>query len=189
MANWASTSYRIEGKREDLQEVYDLYIALEKGKRDTYNGKTDKGWEGNIVWALGGDLDKYYLRGFIEPCELSDDLLSIEAEEAWGASDFRHFLESHYEGMKVYYIVEEGGCEVYATIDAEGRYFSYRYMVNSCINGDDEWEYFNTEQEALQHIANRLELDSITIEQLAVWQENHEDEDDYICFNEYKIVA
>ena len=62
-------------------------------------------------------------------------------------------------------------------------------MVNSCIDGVDEWEYFNTSEEALQYIANRLEIDSLTISQLETWQENHVNEDDYICFNEYKIVA
>lgn len=189
MANWASTSYRIEGKQEDLQQIYDLFIAFDKGEKKTWDEKTSEEWEGNIVWALGGDITKYYLRGFIQTCELENGLLSIEAEEAWGASDFRKFLESHYEGMRVYYIVEEEGCEVYATNDTEGKYFNYRFLVNSCIDGNDEWEYFKTEQEALAYIAERLDLDSITVSQLETWQENHENEDDYICFNEYKIVA
>lgn len=189
MANWASTSYRIEGKQDDLLQIYNLFIAFDKGERKPWNEKTSEDWEGNIVWALGGDITKYYLRGFIQTCELENGLLSIEAEEAWGASDFRKFLESHYEGMRVFYIVEEEGCEVYATNDTEGKYFNYRFMVNSCIDGNDEWEYFKTEQEALAYIAERLELDSITVSQLETWQENHENEDDYICFNEYKIVA
>ena len=33
MANWASTSYRIESKQKDLQEIYDLFMEFnENGK-------------------------------------------------------------------------------------------------------------------------------------------------------------
>ena len=91
--------------------------------------------------------------------------------------------------MKGYFMVEEEGNEVYATNDSEGKYFSCRFVVNSCLDGSYEWEYFNTEQEALQYIAERLELDSITTEQLATWQECHVNGDDYMNFNQYKIVA
>lgn len=43
--------------------------------------------------------------------------------------------------MKVYFIVEEEGGEVYATNDKEGRFFDYRFLVDSCVDGADEWEY------------------------------------------------
>ena len=94
MANWASTSYRIESKQKDLQEIYDLFMEFNENGRTPFDNLTDKNWEGNIVWALGGDTNNYYLRGFIQSCEISEGMLSIEAEEAWGASDFRHFLEN-----------------------------------------------------------------------------------------------
>ena len=170
MANWASVSYRIEGKQKDLQEIYELFGEFDKGERKPFDELSAKNWEGNIAWALGEDIKDYYLRGFIQCCEIEKGLLTIEAEEAWGTSDFRHILEKHYEDMKVYFIVEEEGNEVYATNDSEGKYFS-------------------TEQEALQYIAERLELDSITTEQLATWQECHVNGDDYMNFNQYKIVA
>ena len=189
MTNWSSNSYRIEGKQEDLQQIYDLFVKFDKGRRKPFDEQTSKDWEGNIVWALGGETKDYYLRGFIQTCEISEGLLCIEAEEAWGATGFRHFLEKHYQDMSVYFCVEEEGEEIYATNDINGKYFKFRYMVNSCIDGVDEWEYFNTSEEALQYIANRLEIDSLTISQLETWQENHVNEDDYICFNEYKIVA
>ena len=118
MANWASTSYRIESKQKDLQEIYDLFMQFNENGRTPFDNLTDKNWEGNIVWALGGDTNNYYLRGFIQSCEISEGMLSIEAEEAWGASDFRHFLENHYKDMKVYFMVEEDGDCVYATNDS-----------------------------------------------------------------------
>ena len=114
MANWASTSYRIEGKQEDLKTLNELINEFMDGKRPVMEDNASKDWEGNVALELGENTKGYYLRGFIQTCELEDDVLSIEAEEAWGATDFRHILEKHFEGMKVYFIVEEEGGEVYA---------------------------------------------------------------------------
>ena len=113
MANWARTDYRIEGNQKDLQEIYNLCKAFDNSERLVMEDGASKDWEGNIILALGIEKGESYLRGFIQSCELSDGLLCIEAQEAWGATDFRHLLEKHYNGMKVYYIVEEDGCEVY----------------------------------------------------------------------------
>ena len=135
MANWASTSYRIEGKQEDLKTLNELINEFMDGKRPVMEDNASKDWEGNVALELGENTKGYYLRGFIQTCELEDDVLSIEAEEAWGATDFRHILEKHFEGMKVYFIVEEEGGEVYATNDKEGRFFDYRFLVDSCVNG------------------------------------------------------
>ena len=71
-----------------------------------------------------------YLRGNIIKCEFVDNSLSIEAEEDWVTADFRHPLESHYEGMTIYYMVESYCDETYATNDAEGKYFPTRVSVD-----------------------------------------------------------
>lgn len=189
MANWATTSYRIENKLENLQELHNLCKAFLNKERPVMEEGASEEWEGNIILALGIDKGSSYLRGFIQECELEDGVLRIEANEAWGATDFRHLLEGHYEDMKVYYIVEEEGCEVYATNDVEGKYFSYRFVVDSCVEGEDEFEYFKTEAEALQYIAGRLNRNSISVEEIKEWNEEHELDDDYISLHEYKIVA
>lgn len=159
MANWASTSYRIEGKQEDLKTLNELINEFMDGKRPVMEDNASKDWEGNVALELGENTKGYYLRGFIQTCELEDDVLSIEAEEAWGATDFRHILEKHFEGMKVYFIVEEEGGEVYATNDKEGRFFDYRFLVDSCVDGADEWEYFygDTTMEEVQ--VTKIKLD------------------------------
>lgn len=189
MANWATTLYRIESKSEDLQELNDLCKTFLSKERPVMEEGASEEWEGNIILALGIDKGSSYLRGFIQECELEDGVLRIEASEAWGATDFRYLLEGHYEDMKVYYIVEEEGCEVYATNDVEGKYFSYRFAVDSCVEGEDEFEYFKTEAEALQYIAGRLNRNSISVEEIKEWNEEHELDDDYISLHEYEIVA
>lgn len=189
MANWAQTSYRIEGNSEDLQQLNELCKAFLKRERPVMEEGASEEWEGNIILALGIDKGTSYLRGFIQDCELKDGVLRIEASEAWGATDFRHLLEGHYKDMKVYYIVEEEGCEVYATNDVEGKYFPYRFFVHSCIDGEDEFEDFKTENDAMQYVASRLNLSSISLEEIKEWNEEHELDDDYISLHEYKFVA
>ena len=112
MANWAITSYRLENKLENLQELHNLCKAFLKKERPVMEEGASEEWEVNIILALGIDKGTSYLRGFIQDYELEDGVLRIDASEAWGATDFRHLLEGHFEDMKVYYIVEEEGCEV-----------------------------------------------------------------------------
>lgn len=189
MANWARTDYRIEGNQKDLQEIYNLCKAFDNSERPVMEDGASKDWEGNIILALGIEKGESYLRGFIQSCELSDGLLCIEAQEAWGATDFRHLLEKHYNGMKVYYIVEEDGCEVYATNDIDGKYFAYHFIVASCIEGEDEYEEFKSEEEALAYAAVRIKRDTVTIADIDKWNEEHEYDDDYISIHEFKFVA
>lgn len=140
MANWASTSYRIEGKQEDLKTLNELINEFMDGKRPVMEDNASKDWEGNVALELGENTKGYYLRGFIQTCELEDDVLSIEAEEAWGATDFRHILEKHFEGMKVYFIVEEEGGEVQVTkIKLDGEALLYKGR-NTEGEVDEDWQ-------------------------------------------------
>lgn len=77
-----TVGYRIEGKQKDLQEIYELFGEFDKGERKPFDELSAKNWEGNIAWALGEDIKDYYLRGFIQSCEIAKGLLTIEAEEA-----------------------------------------------------------------------------------------------------------
>lgn len=113
MANWASTSYYIEGQQCDLREIFNLCKDFMDCKRQPMKETADNEWEGNVIMALGMDVEKYYLRGFIQACELDGDVLRIDAEEAWSLTDFKNALESHYDGLKVYFFVEEPGMEVW----------------------------------------------------------------------------
>ena len=160
MPNWASTSYRIEGRKEDLVKVRD---AIKKA-RAMSNKDISKGWEGYVVELLGAtkkQIDTNYLRGFIEFYEIDNNVLRIDAEEAWGATDFRHVLADIMPQLSIYFIVEECGCEVYATNDKEGKYFPERFYLDTCINGICRSDYFETEEEVLNNVAEMLGLDEV----------------------------
>jgi hypothetical protein len=191
MANWASTSYRIEGSKSDLEKVFNVIEGFMTGKQKPSVETSCQDWEGNIVKALGAtdeQLSKNYLRGFIQEYEMDGDTIRIEAEEAWGATDFRQVLAMLMPELAIYFIVEEPGCEVYATNDDEGRYFPERFYVDACVNGDYRSEYFETEEQAMAYAAELLGMEKMTQAKLESWNEDQEG-DDFIYIHEFEIVA
>lgn len=191
MANWASTSYRIEGSKEDLEKVYNVIDEFMSERRKPVEVDASNEWEGNIVRALGAtdeQMKNNYLRGFIEEYEMDGDIIRIEAEEAWGTTDFRHVLAQLMPELTIYYIVEEPGCEVYATNDADGKYFPERFYVDAFVNGDYQSEYFDTEEQAMTYVANLLGKQEVSKNELENWNECHEEDDNFIYIHEFEIV-
>lgn len=187
MANWASVSYRIEGEEKDLQELYNIIERFISNEREPWENSASE-WVGNVILDLGINKKDTYLRSFIQTFSLKDGVLSIECEEAWGTSDFRYLIEDHYDNMKVYYLTEEPGCCVYETNDHEGKYFPYTHIVEHCIDGNCEGEYFNSEEDALKYAAKLLKRDEVTYDEVDAWNLYHEDEGHYININEFQFV-
>lgn len=191
MANWASTSYRIEGSKEDLEKVYNVIDEFMSERRKPIEVNASSEWEGNIIRALGAtdeQMKNNYLRGFIEEYEMDGDIIRIEAEEAWGTTDFRQVLTQLMPELTIYYIVEEPGCEVYATNDADGKYFPERFYVDAYVNGDYQSEYFETEEQAMTYVANLLGKKEVSKNELENWNECHEEDNNFIYIHEFEIV-
>ena len=192
MANWASTSYRIEGSKSDLERVFGVIDDFIKGRVASTREDATADWEGNIVKALGAmdeEIDNNYLRGFIQDYELDGDTIRIEAEEAWGATDFRHVLGKLMPDLTIYYIVEEAGYDVFATNDTDGKYYPERYLVDAYVKDADYYEYFETEKQMKSFVSSLLEKEDFTEEDIEAWNEEHEDDDSYINVHEFKYVA
>lgn len=191
MANWASTSYRIEGSKEDLEKVYNVIDEFMSERRKPTEVNASSEWEGNIIKALEAtdeQMKNNYLRGFIEEYEMDGDIIRIEAEEAWGTTDFRQVLAQLMPELTIYYIVEEPGCEVYATNDADGKYFPERFYVDAYVNGDYKSEYFETEEQAMTYVANLLGKKEVSKNELENWNECHEEDNNFIYIHEFEIV-
>lgn len=191
MANWASTSYRIEGSKEDLEKVYNVIDGFMSERRKPIEVNASSEWEGNIIRALGTtdeQMKNNYLRGFIEEYEMDGDIIRIEAEEAWGTTDFRQVLAQLMPELTIYYIVEEPGCEVNATNDADGKYFPERFYVDAFVNGDYQSEYFETEEQAITYVANLLGKKEVSKNELENWNECHEEDNNFIYIHEFEIV-
>lgn len=136
-------------------------------------------------------FEGYYLRGFIQDFSWGNDkytTIRIYAEEAWGLTDFYRLLEKSFPEIKVYYIVEEPGCDIYATNDSEGKYFSDRYFVDTCIGGDYQSEYFQTEEDVYEWISQIS--DCKNKEDVEAFNENRRaaDSDDFIYIHKFDVV-
>lgn len=192
MANWASTSYRIEGSKSDLERVFGVIDDFIKGRVASTREDATADWEGNIVKALGAmdeEIDNNYLRGFIQDYELDGDTIRIEAEEAWGATDFRHVLGKLMPNLTIYYIVEEAGYDVFATNDTDGKYYPERYLVDAYVKDVDYYEFFETEKQMKSFVSSLIEKEDFTEEDIEAWNEEHEDDGSYIYVHEFKYVA
>lgn len=192
MPNWASTTYKITGKAEDISELHKLINSFLNKEREPMGQGADPGWEGNIALALGEEIgENEYIRGFVQYVEMDGDVLVIYAEEAWNVTDLDIILRRHYKDMEVLYESEEWGDLYFVTNDKDKKFFSARYAISTIINGDIEEEYSDTEEEALQCVASRLGRKSITREEVDKWNESHEDDDsdvNHIEICEYSVI-
>lgn len=195
MSNTCFTTYKVVSeKKKDVTKLFKTIKRLDGRKTPLVkNGWYDpKLWLGCLVKALGGDPNKVYCRGTITFYEIEDDVLTLNTETAWSEmSETRHFIESCFPDMKIYYIEEESGCEIFNTNDSEGIYFKDRYY----LDGFDDSEYFETLEEASNYVkeivGHDVEADFDAIDKaLSDYVEEHEEEDPdcYYSFHEFKVV-
>lgn len=195
MSNTCFTTYKVVSEnKKDVTQLFKTIKRLDGRKTPLVkNGWYDpKLWLGCLVKALGGDPQKVYCRGTITFYEMEDDVLTLNTETAWAEmSETRHFIESCFPGMKIYYIEEESGCERFYTNDSEGIYFKDRYY----LDGFDDSEYFETLEEAAKYVkeivGHDVEADFDAIDKaLSDYVEEHEEDDPdcYYSFHEFKEV-
>jgi len=187
MEYFTTTYYRIEGKQDDLQEIHDQYQTL-LSKKQSEKGDDKYVSELSMVDGLGIDCKKPILRGYIIRCEFEGNSLSIEAEEDWVMADFRHPLERHYDGMTIYYMLESYRDETYATNNVEGKYFPTRISVDYHLEEPAMagYERFNSMKEALDYFARILKRDTLTIEDIDRWNQEHW-KDGFIYLNKFEV--
>lgn len=188
MEYFTTVYYRIEGKQDDIQKIYNQYQTL-LSKKQSEKGDDKYVSESSMVDGLGIDCKKSTLRGNIIRCEFVGDTLSIEAEEDWVAADFRYPLERHYDDMAIYYMLESYTDETYATNDVEGKYFPTRVSVDYHLAEPvmAGYERFNSMKEALDYFARILKRDTLTIEDIDKWNQEHPWKDGFIYFNKFEV--
>ena len=195
MSNTCFTTYKVVSEnKKDVTKLFKTIKRLDGRKTPLVkNGWYDpKLWLGCLVKALGGDPNKVYCRGTITFYEMEDDVLTLHTETAWAEmSETRHFIESCFPGMKIYYIEEESGCEIFNTNDSEGIYFKDRYY----LDGFDDSEYFETLEEAAVYVkeivGHEVEATVKAIDKvLSDYVEEHEEDDPdcYYSFHEFTVL-
>ena len=112
MANICTTNYVIEGKREELDALYQKMKELQG--QDL----------GLLVKALGKNPDEMECRGEWTELVREDETLRMIFETAWTPCyEVTNLLKSVYPSLRIFYKAEEPGNEVYLKNDADGKYF------------------------------------------------------------------
>ena len=142
MPNWAYTSYRIVGKKEEVQDLYSKIQQLQNMEEPLEPNGFGNLWLGCLVTILGGDWNKIYCRGHIIDYSLDDSVLSIDTETAWSEmQEVRQFIQQIYPSLEILYYEEEPGWGIYQTNDHDKRFFSFRYILDD-LEGDGP-EYYD----------------------------------------------
>jgi hypothetical protein len=112
MANICTTNYVIEGKKEELDALYQTMKELQGQNL------------GQLVNALGKNPAEVMCRGEWSDLERQGDTLRMTFETAWTPCyEVTQLLKAVYPSLRIFYKAEEPGCEVYLKNDAEGKYF------------------------------------------------------------------
>ena len=190
MPNWCDTSYKVCGDPKEVRSLYKIIDANARRKRPRVNNGFGTLWLGCIIDALGEDWEQYRCRGEITDYHLEDNILTINQNTAWCEQEgFRECIEKKYPSIKVYYIEQESGCDVFYTNDSSGTYFPERYFLDSY----DDWYYFKKIEDAAKHVSGIVgyEVDPTVKaidDALEDYVEEHEDEDIFYSFHEFKVV-
>lgn len=186
MANMASVAYAIEGPQKNLEEILGAICLAMTDKKHWTEYKTC-----GYLGFPESQLRNYKLEGEIDDGPtLENEVLRFWAEERWGLQDFEELLRKKFPDIKVYWTVEELGCEVYCTNDKEGKYFPDRYWVDTAQDDIYDSEYFSTEEAMYKWLNEKygVKLE----EEVEAWNTDYEatgDEcENFIYIHKFEIV-
>ena len=124
MPNICTTNYVIEGKKEELDALYQKMKELQEMDLPLVENNLGPTWLGCLVKALGKNPEDVLCRGIWIELERQDDILLVTFETAWTPCyEVTQLMETVYPSFRIYYKAEEPGCGVYLKNDVEGKYF------------------------------------------------------------------
>lgn len=192
MANTAITFYSVVQKKGGVNQLKELFGFMHKlqcmkspGLVKNAWGKT---WLGNLVCYLGGDYDAIYCRGKWGGLKLEDDVLYFYTESAWEeCAETRHFLESQYPQIKLYYYTEEECSDMFESNDIQHKFYKVRYKVET----EDKIKEFTNSQDLYNWSSTFFgrNINSISeIEKCAeTWMKKNKQQEVGGCFKLMKI--
>lgn len=196
MPNWCSTDYTLYGNKENVMRLYyDLKNTVDidrtkENKPFTFLGNSY--WLGYIQKSLLSDVEELPARGEIsyidEDIALYDSdmaTLKLSTETAWVAcSELMDKLAEKYDLMLFYYS-EEPGCGIFETNDAEGQFYSFRYMVDSEKEGI---EYYDTWDEVVSAIEGMTGITLNNISEAKDKLSDFNNDDTFLVINEISVA-
>jgi len=180
----------VVGNKASIKKLEAIIQKCEKAEKPIAESDFGNLWLGAVIKALGYNPEKFECRGQITEYYIKNDVLVIHQETAWcEQKGFRQAIEKRYPSLCVFFIDEEPGCDVYATNDLDGKYFPYKYYLDTS-EGSEE---FKTIDDAAKYVAGVV-CHSVrpTIEYVKKACEEYEeklqeqDEDGFFAFHVYQ---
>ena len=183
----ASVSYRIEGPKEILEKIQQAIIKAMEDKEHWTE------WVACELLDIPIEEGKSRLGGLIEEePSLGENVLKFYAEERWGLQDFEKLLRQKFPDIKVYWVVEGSGCEVYATNDKERKYFPERYWVDTCIDGNYQSDYFQFESSIYKWLHDLTNGRVKNMEDVEKFNSDYEDsgaeDENFIIIHKFEVM-
>lgn len=192
MPNWCETTYKCVGDEEEIKSLHEILQKIDQRKEPKIPNGFGHLWLGELVTELGFNWEELRCRGEITGFELCEGVLSIWQETAWCEQEgVRQAIEKKYPSVKVYYLEEEPGCEIYCTNDLEGTYFPDNYYLDTY----DDPQYFETIEQAAKYVGGLVghevkenvgSIKKALDDYAEIRQEN--DENVFYCFHEFQRI-
>lgn len=191
MPNWCDTTYKCVGDPKEVRELHEILERMNKRTEPTNPNGFGTLWLGELVIELGFDWEKYRCRGEITDYDYDGDgMLTIHQMTAWCEQEgVREAIQEKFPSIKVYWIEEEPGCDVYYTNDISGDFFPEKYL----LDGEEGYEYFDSLQDLSEYLNSRFgltttpDLEEIQ-RQIDEYVEGYEDDDFYLNLHEFQYV-
>jgi hypothetical protein len=130
VANYSDSSVTIRGNKQDINELYDIMVNLEKMKEPAVKNGFGTTWLGCLVEALGSSWQEVSCRG--------------------------DFIKQKFPSIEIFFLSCEPGCLYFVSNDSDSCYYPDRYIVDLCtVDGEYLTEYFENLETALNWI-NKL---------------------------------
>ena len=163
MANYCSNSIAVFGyDKEKLDEFHNLVVKF-------FNENSTNNSIRTFVIACGYSNDEALkMTDGRDTIVVGDDAVSekerlfyfkFQTESALNPNVgvFRKIISAKYgEELDIEHCSEEPGMGIFINTDETGFFFTDRYYLNSCINGEYETEYFESREEVLNWVKSKF---------------------------------
>ena len=148
MPNWCNTSYKVTGEKEKVEGLLSVLKELkampDPGLRENGFGSN---WLGNVVIKMGGDPEEHFSRGewFFDDdaVPIKEGVLSLTVLSAWQEmAAWRRFVEKAFS-VRIYYLAEEMGNDIFVTNDRERRFFPDEWYLSYSSDESEDGESYD----------------------------------------------
>lgn len=157
------TSYALIGDRKEVRSLYNKMKRLQTRRSPLVPNGFGTRWLGCLVKSLGKDPQSVYCRGQWNNLKISEEgTLTFDTEHAWSRpAEVELLIESAYPSIKIYFLEEELGMDIFQTNDWAGQFFKRQIIIDEESEG---MEYY-TQDEAFKR------LSELTGKTITSWEE------------------